>query len=61
MRQLLVRFAADESAATAIEYALIGTLISVAIMASAGLVGNAINNLFIKSGNKVNAVADTLN
>lgn len=61
MRQLLARFAADESAATAIEYALIGTLISVAIMASAGIVGNAINSLFIKSGNKVNAVADTLN
>lgn len=61
MRHLLSSFVSDERGATAIEYALIGTLISVAIMASAGVVGNAINSLFMTSGTKVNTVADTLN
>ena len=44
--QILKRFAADTSGATAIEYALIGTLIAVALVASFTLVGDAVANMF---------------
>jgi len=43
MRALLTRFAKDRSGATAIEYALIGTLISVAIIVGAIALGNALD------------------
>lgn len=61
MPKTFSRFIADESGATAIEYALIGTLISVTIIVSAGAIGNAVNNLFAVSGNKVNTVSNGLN
>lgn len=61
MRGLACKFLEDESGATAIEYALIGTLISVAIMVGAGAVGNAVNNLFMKSGNAMTNVATGMN
>jgi pilus assembly protein Flp/PilA len=43
MKALLIRFAKDRSGATAIEYALIGGLISIAIVAGALAVGNALD------------------
>ncbi|MBN9071078.1 MAG: Flp family type IVb pilin [Rhizobiales bacterium] len=46
MKPLLRRFAADESGATAIEYALIGTLVSVAIAMWAEVIGFKLNNEF---------------
>ena len=46
MKPLLARFAKDESGATAIEYGLIATLIGVAIIVGAGLVGTRLNTLF---------------
>lgn len=46
MKNLLTRFAKDESGATAIEYGLIATLIGVAIIAGASLLGTNLNNLF---------------
>lgn len=46
MKKLLSKFASDESGATAIEYGLIGALISVAIILGAGAVGSAINGKF---------------
>ena len=46
MKTLFARFAKDESGATAIEYGLIATLIGVAIIVGAGLVGTNLNTLF---------------
>lgn len=42
----LKRFLRDESAATAIEYALLGTLIGVALVVTFVILGNSIQNLF---------------
>jgi pilus assembly protein Flp/PilA len=46
MKTLCRRYLADESGATAIEYALIATLISVAIIAGATALGGALNDTF---------------
>ena len=46
MKTLFTRFAKDESGATAIEYGLIATLIGVAIIVGAGLVGTNLNTAF---------------
>ena len=46
MVNVLKRFAQDESGATAIEYGLIASLIAVALIAGASLLGNDLNNTF---------------
>jgi pilus assembly protein Flp/PilA len=46
MTNLLKRFAKNESGATAIEYGLIATLIAVAIITGAGLVGTELSTKF---------------
>jgi pilus assembly protein Flp/PilA len=46
MKTLFTRFANDESGATAIEYGLIATLISVAIIVGAMALGNQLNTTF---------------
>ena len=46
MKSLCRRYLTDESGATAIEYALIATLISVAIIAGATALGGALNDTF---------------
>jgi pilus assembly protein Flp/PilA len=46
MRQFFSRFIADESAVTAVEYALIAALISIAIVAGARAVGLQISGTF---------------
>ena len=46
MRQRLVRFLRDESAATAIEYGLIAAGISVAIIAAVEGLGSNLNTTF---------------
>jgi pilus assembly protein Flp/PilA len=46
LAQTLKRFGADESGATAIEYALLGTLIGIALIASFTVLGNSLGNLF---------------
>lgn len=46
LAQILRRFGADESGATAIEYALLGTLIAVALVATFTVVGDSVGNLF---------------
>ena len=43
---MVQRFLADESGATAIEYALIAASISVAIVASLGNVGTTVKNMW---------------
>jgi len=46
MKNILNRFASDESGATAIEYGLIATLIGVAIIAGATALGSSLGTLF---------------
>ena len=46
MKNLFVRFAKDESGATAIEYALIASLIAVGIIVGATALGTSINSAF---------------
>ncbi len=55
MTQIFARFMKDESGATAIEYGLIAALISVAIIAGAGVVGTQLNTLFTNLGTKMTA------
>ena len=45
MQNIIARFAADESGATAIEYALLAALIAVAIIGAATTLGNNISKL----------------
>lgn len=46
MKNLLMRFARNESGATAIEYGLIAALIALAIMVGAGAVGDSLGTKF---------------
>ena len=46
MRKIFVRFAQDESGATAIEYGLIAAGISVAIIAVVASLGSSLNTTF---------------
>ena len=46
MQNLFARFVSDESGATAIEYGLIASLISIAIITAAGKLGNNISATF---------------
>ena len=46
MKNLVARFAKDESGATAIEYGLIASLIGVAIIVGAGALGGKLNTAF---------------
>lgn len=48
MRNLLNRFAKDESGATAIEYGLIAALIAVAIIGTLTLIGPKLDGAFKK-------------
>ncbi|KKB07603.1 Flp family type IVb pilin [Devosia chinhatensis] len=46
LAQSFRRFFSDQTGATAIEYALLGTLIAVALVASFTLFGDAVANMF---------------
>ena len=46
MKTLMLRLLKDKSGATAIEYGLIAALISVALIAGAGTLGNTLSNTF---------------
>jgi pilus assembly protein Flp/PilA len=46
MARLILRFLGDESGATAIEYALIGSLVSVAIIVGAIALGSKLNDVY---------------
>jgi pilus assembly protein Flp/PilA len=46
MKDLVSRFTKDDSGATAIEYGLIASLISIAIIAAATLLGKNLSNTF---------------
>ena len=51
MKKLMVRFAKDESGATAIEYGLIAALVSVVIIAGLNILGPELKALFERIGN----------
>ena len=57
MMKLLARFAKNESGVTAIEYGLIATLIGVAIISGATLLGNKLNQTFNGIAGAVNPPA----
>jgi len=57
MRSVLHRFLQDESAATAIEYGLIASLIGVAIIAGATALGTSLNSTFQGISSKINGPA----
>jgi len=54
---LIRDFAREEDGVTAIEYGLLASLIAVAILVGAGLVGTNLNGLFNYIGGKVAAPA----
>jgi len=56
LKTLLVRFARNESGATAIEYALIASLVSVAIVAGAMALGSALDSSYQSVADAVPAV-----
>lgn len=53
MRNLLNRFAKDESGATAIEYGLIAALVAVVIIAGLTVLGPKLSDTFKGIGNKL--------
>jgi pilus assembly protein Flp/PilA len=55
MSKLVMKFAKDESGATAIEYGLIAALIAVAIILGAGMVGTKLNAKFATIATKISA------
>ena len=55
MKNLVAKFASDESGATAIEYGLIAALIAVAMIVGATSVGTAINAKFANVAARINA------
>ncbi|RVD56108.1 Flp family type IVb pilin [Mesorhizobium sp. M2D.F.Ca.ET.185.01.1.1] len=55
MQLVIERFHADESGATAIEYALIGVLVAVAILVGATSLGGALNAQFMNIATSVNS------
>ena len=55
MKNLVTKFASDESGATAIEYALIAGLIALAIITGATSLGKEISGKFTTIGTKVKA------
>jgi pilus assembly protein Flp/PilA len=57
MKNLLARFAKDESGATAIEYGLIAGLIGVAIIAAITAAGGSITAMFTRVATELNAAA----
>ena len=57
MQKLFSRFMKDESGVTAIEYGLIATLIGVAIITGATLLGNKLNEAFNGIAGAVNPPA----
>jgi len=54
-RAILTRFLQDEQGVTAIEYGLIGSLIVLAIVASVGLLGTSVTNMYQQIQTKVAA------
>jgi pilus assembly protein Flp/PilA len=54
MKNLVAKFAKDESGATAIEYGLIAALIAIAMITGAKAVGTAVNSKFSNVATAIN-------
>ena len=57
MRSLLWRVIKEEEGATALEYAILVVLIAIVLSFGAVIFGNAMQDLFSKTGSSVNAMA----
>jgi len=57
MTNMVVKFINDESGATAIEYALLAALISVAILGGATLLGNSVSSNYVAVGEDVTSAS----
>ncbi len=55
IKQLAIRFAADESGQNLVEYALVVVLVALAAITAMGTVGNSINSAFTKIGTQLNS------
>lgn len=55
---MFAKFLADDSGATAIEYGLIGTLISIGIIVGATQLGDAVNGKFSSIASSVDTAID---
>ena len=55
MKDLVFRFAKDDSGATAIEYTLLAALIAVVIIVSVTSIGRSLSGQFSKIANKIGA------
>ena len=53
MKNLIAQFSADESGATAIEYALLASLIAVAIIGATTTLGNKVGGTFSSVSNQL--------
>ena len=53
MRRLISKFLADQSGATAIEYALIASLIAVFVIAAITTVGKSVSTVFTEVGGAI--------
>ena len=58
MRALLVRFLANESGATAIEYGLIAAMIAAVCIAAMVALGGGVQGLFVRVQNKAGNAMD---
>ena len=58
MKTILVRFSKDESGSTVIEYALIGTLVGLAIIAGASTLGSALGSMFDDLGSTMSKLVN---
>ena len=58
IQNMCSKFLKDETGATAIEYALIATLISVALIAGATTLGNKVEDSFDQTANTVDGFID---
>jgi pilus assembly protein Flp/PilA len=57
MAPLLKRFAADQTGATSIEYALIAVLVGIAIIAAVTALGNSLKAIFTTVSSTVNTAS----
>jgi pilus assembly protein Flp/PilA len=52
MRAIFIRFLRDRRGATAIEYAMIVTVLSLAIVSSINMTHNELSNMFVRVANR---------
>ena len=60
MLKHVANFCRDEEGATAIEYALIAALVSVAAITALSQLGNSLNDIFTSISNQLSAAAASL-